>query len=232
MWYPQDKEELEKLLLQYLISDKKLNKVNGLVVPHAGYFYSGAIAGRTFALVKEKVEKAIILGPSHSIPLFSAITSKEKYWETPLGKIVLFNENFPTADINQEHSITNQIPFLQKLNIKKIMPLMIGEINAKQAEQIAEKISAINALYVFSTDLSHFLSYEQAVKKDKQTINIIENLDINNFQKIDACGIYPLLILFYLCKIKNTKPKLIIYKNSGDVTGDKTSVVGYASFWF
>ena len=76
------------------------------------------------------------------------------------------------------------------------------------------------------------MPYELAIKKDKQTIKIIEKLDFKNSEKIDACGKNPLLILMHLCKIKKYKPKLIEYKNSGDITKDKKSVVGYASFYF
>lgn len=254
-WYPDNKQELGSVLKKYLklnIKEKTkiTKKINGLIVPHAGYEYSGAIAGKAFSLLKpqnsknfgsrkskdflgnKKIKKAIIIGPSHYIYLNDAITTNRDFWETPLGKTKTFNPSFLHADIYHEHSIKNQLPFLQYLNFKEIMPLMIGKISLEKAEQIAKKISKIPAVYIFSTDLSHFLSYDEAVKKDKQTIEIIENLDFNKIKQIDACGIYPLLILMYLCKIKKTKPHLIIYKNSGDVTGDKEAVVGYAGFWF
>ncbi len=110
---------------------------------------------------------------------------------------------------------------------------MVGEILPEQAKQTAEKLVKQNSLFVFSTDLSHFLQYDNAKQRDKNTIKIIENLELDNWKNLDACGIYLLLILFYLCKILNTKPHLIEYKNSGDVTNDKYhGVVGYASFWF
>jgi len=234
MWYPENKNELENLLNLYLKKPKiKPDKLNGIIVPHAGYEYSGEIAGKAFSLIEdEKIKKAIIIGPSHYMYLDNIITSNREYWKTPLGKIKLFNAGFPKGNIDQEHSITNQIPFLQKIGIKEIMLLMVGRITNKKALETAEKIADINAIYIFSTDLSHFLPYDKAREKDKQTINIIENLDFEKFNQIDACGIYPLLILFHLCKIKKTKPKLIQYKNSGDVTGDKTKVVGYACFYF
>jgi len=233
-WYSEHKQELESALNKYLRkSSLNPKKINGLIVPHAGYEYSGAIAGKAFALLKnKKTKKAIIIGPSHYIYLNDAITTNREFWETPLGKIKTFNPGFLHADIYHEHSIKNQLPFLQHLNFKEIMPLMVGEISLEKAKEIAEKISKINAVYIFSTDLSHFFKYDEAVKKDKKTIEIIENLDFNSIKDIDACGIYPLLILFCLCKIKKTKPHLIIYKNSGDVTGDKEAVVGYASFYF
>ncbi|MDD5192936.1 MAG: AmmeMemoRadiSam system protein B [Candidatus Nanoarchaeia archaeon] len=233
-WYPEHKQELDSVLTKYLKSNIKINKkINGLIVPHAGYEYSGAVAGKAFSLLKNKrIKKAIIIGPSHYNYLNDAITSNREYWETPLNKTKIFNKGFLHADIYHEHSIKNQLPFLQKLNFQEIMPLMVGEINLEKANEIAKKISKIPAVYIFSTDLSHFFSYDEAVKKDKNTIHIIESLDFNRIKEIDACGIYPLLILFCLCKIKKTKPHLIVYKNSGDVTGDKEAVVGYGSFYF
>ncbi len=233
MWYPSNKHELNQQLNNFLKTGKHKRKVNGLIVPHAGYKYSGAIAGQAFSLIQNNsIKKAIIIGPSHYVYLFDALTTNRQFWQTPLGKIKLFHSDFLKGDIDQEHSITNQIPFLQKLGIKEIMPLMIGKITNEQAQEIAKKLSKIKALYIFSTDLSHFLPYEQTKKKDKQTIKIIESLDTNNFNYIDACGYFPLLILQHLCKIKKTSPHLIQYKNSGDIVEDKSAVVGYASMWF
>jgi len=233
MWYPENKRELSNQLNTFLKTGKKSKPAIGLIVPHAGYEYSGAIAGKAFSIVKKNnIKKAIIIGPSHYVHLYDALTSNKEFWKTPLDKTKLFNIDFMKGDIDQEHSISNQIPFLQKIGVKEIMPLMIGKINNQQAQEIAKKLAKIKALYIFSTDLSHFKSYEEAIISDKKTIKIIENLDFNNFKHIDACGYYPLLIMFHLCKIKKTKPKLIEYKNSGDIIEDKSTVVGYSSFWF
>jgi MEMO1 family protein len=238
MWYPENKKELEEFIensfKQEISLKEKPMKIHGLIVPHAGYVYSGNIAGKAFSLLKnKKIEKSIILGPSHYTSLNKIVTSDKFNWETPLGKIKLFNIGFPTNNIEEEHSIKNQIPFLQKLGIKEIMPLMVGEILIEQAKQIAEKIAKQDAIFIFSTDLSHFLHYNNARERDKNTIKIIEHQELENWKNLDACGIFPLLILFHLCKILNTKPHLIEYKNSGDVTGDKLhGVVGYGSFWF
>lgn len=237
MWYPENKKELESFIegsfKQKIDLDKKPKNIHGLIVPHAGYEYSGKIAGKAFALLgNKKINKAIIIGPSHYIPTNKALTTNKKELLTPLGPIKTFNLDFETSDIDEEHSINNQIPFLQKSGIKEVLPLMIGSITNEQAKEIAENISKINAVYIFSTDLSHFLKYEDAVKKDKKTIDIIKDQDKEDFGKIDACGIFPLMILFYLCDILKIRPRLIEYKNSGDMTGDKSSVVGYASFFF
>ncbi len=236
MWYPSNKQELEDFIDKTFKqkTDIKLpEKINGLVVPHAGYEYSGAIAGKAFSLLKtEKIDKSIILGPSHYIYTNNALTTPLKHYKTPLNSIKTFNSGFSEGEIEEEHSINNQIPFLQKLGMKEILPLMVGEITSQKAKEIAEKISKIPALYIFSTDLSHFLSYDEAKFIDLETIYIIESADERVLKSTEACGYYPLLILFHLCKIINTKPHLIEYKNSGDITGDKSKVVGYASFWF
>ena len=234
MWYPQNKKELEDLLERFLgQKTSHIKDIHGLIVPHAGYEFSGEIAGKAFSKLKKcGMNRAIIIAPSHYIQLKGILTSDKKEWNTPLGEISLFNEKFDEGDVEREHAIDNQIPFLQKTGFKEILPLMAGEITENHAIAIAEKISKIPAIYIFSTDLSHFLPYEQAVNKDKETIKIIKNPDLQNFSKVDACGYSPLLIMMHLCKIKGWRPKLIEYKNSGDVTGDKSSVVGYASFWF
>jgi len=233
MWYPLNKHDLNETVTKFLKTGKHKKPVSGLIVPHAGYEYSGAIAGTAFSLVKkDSIKKAIVLGPSHYVHLFEAITTNLPYIKTPLGKIKSFNTDFIRGDIEQEHSISNQYPFLQKLGIQEIMPLMIGKITEEQAQEIAKNISKIKALYVFSTDLSHFLPYDSAVSRDKESIKILENLDFNRFKYIDACGHFPLLVMMHLCKLKKTKPKLIIYKNSGDITNDHSSVVGYASLYF
>jgi AmmeMemoRadiSam system protein B len=236
MWFPTEKNELESFIKKSF--EQKLDipipkKINGLIVPHAGYIYSGKIAGKAFSLIKNnKITKAIIIGPSHYVSASEPLAHYSDKWFTPLGEIKTFNCGFKTKDITKEHSIANQIPFLQMLGIKEIMPLMIGDISLESAMNLAEKLSKINALYIFSTDLSHFLPYDTANEIDHESIDIIEKIEFKRLNRLDACGAFPLLVMFYLCKILQTSPKLIEYANSGDVTGDKGQVVGYASFWF
>jgi AmmeMemoRadiSam system protein B len=236
-WYPQDKKELNRLLESFLAEKPKIKQdsIHGVIVPHAGYVYSGKISGKAYSLLKGKEDSiAIILAPAHYVSLKGIASHNQQSWKTALGSIKIIDSEFPKQDISSEHAIGNQIPFLQKLGFKKILPLMVGEITKEQAEQTAESLTKMkNAVFIISTDLSHFLSYEQALKKDKETIRAIENL---NSEKLgaenSACGAFPLLILLEICRLKNWKPKLIEYKNSGDITGEKESVVGYAGFWF
>jgi len=229
VWYPQNKEELESLLNK-LIKGNQKNKINGVIVPHAGYFYSGEISGKAFSLLKAK--KVMILTPNHYSYFKGVLSHNKNYWQTPLGKIKIIKSNFNKADLKQEHSIDNNIPFLQNIGVEEILPLSVGEISPSDAKEIAEKIKDFDGKFVVSTDLSHFNNEEKANQLDKRTIEIIEKLDAEKFKEIDACGIYPLMILMQLCEIKKWKPKLIEYKTSGQITGDFSSVVGYASFIF
>lgn len=248
-WYPQDKKELIDLLNKLISNNKdnnlKINNIHGLMVPHAGYAYSGKIAGSAFGLLKDnkswqesKLKKAIILGPSHYVA-FSGVRAINKI-KTPLGEVKIIKNNF--QKLEYEHSVINQIPFLQKLNPRmEILPLVVGNLTSEDSKKYAEMINKMitkETILVISTDLSHFLDYNSAVKKDKETIKIIESFGSKNklnpyeLKDIDACGIFPLLILMQLCKINKWSPKLIQYKNSGDIIKDKSSVVGYASFYF
>lgn len=232
-WYPNDKEELEELIEKYFKAKvkKKTNKeIHGLIVPHAGYEFSGPIAGKAFSLLRNKeINKAIVIGPTHYVGFYGVRAINNV--ESALGKVNLIKNNYPK--LTYEHSVDNQIPFLQKLNPEiQILPLVVGEISEDEAENIVNELSKINAVFIFSTDLSHFLEYNKAKIVDKETIKVIENLDISNFEKIDACGKFPLRIMMQLCKLKGWKPELIEYKNSGDVIKDKSKVVGYCSFYF
>lgn len=235
-WYPKNKEELTKILDLFLRkSNIKINKeIHGLIVPHAGYMFSGTIAGNAYSVIKDKeFKKAIILSPSHYTQIQGIYSHNNDFLETPLGKINITKNNFKKIDLSKEHAINNQLPFIQKIGIKETLPLMVGKISLKEANEIAESLLRFEGVLIVSTDLSHFLNYDDCIKKDKTTIRLIEDLD-KTLIDIDnsACGIYPLMIIMELCKIKKYKPKLIIYKNSGDITGIKDSVVGYCGIVF
>jgi len=234
-WYPQKTSELTILLERLLEHEQPKQEVHGIIVPHAGYSYSGAIAGKAFSYLKNfNSKKAMILTPGHYVGLRGLAKHNKQYWETPLGKIKISEENIKAEgmDLKEEHAIGNQIPFLQKIGFQEIFPLMVGSITMQEARKIAEMLYSENNVFVISADLSHFLNYEEAIEKDKKTIEVIQTLDFNNIGQIDSCGLFPLLITMNLCALHQWKPKLIEYKNSGDITEDKTSVVGYASFWF
>ncbi len=231
-FYPKNSEVLCALLDGLMSSDFKVEgKVHGLIVPHAAYGLSGGVAGRAFALLKkEKWDKVVILGPSHNVGCHGIMALDSI--ETPLGDVKIVKNNY--GKLKKEHSIKNQIPFLQSLDGDlEVLPLAVGQLEFDEAREIAEQFAGdTTSLFIFSTNLSHYLHYNEAVKEDKKTVKMIENLDFDRFGEVEACGIYPLLIMYHLCKMNKWKPKLVEYKNSGDVTNIKKKVVGYAGFWF
>jgi MEMO1 family protein len=222
-WYPSNKKELHKLITSF-INPNKVKNVNGIIVPHAGYEFSGSVAAKAYSYIKG-FDSAIIFGPSH-YEYFKGIKCI-KTAKTPMGDLEIIKNNFDKIDY--EHSIQNQLPFLKFMGIKKVLPLVVGDVNKIEAKKIALNFKNFKGLFVFSTDLSHFMNYNNAKKIDNDSINKIIKLDSN---KINACGINALKIFFELAKIKKFNPKLIEYKNSGDIILDKSSVVGYASFIF
>lgn len=246
-WYPSDPEKLKQDIESYISQaeeDEKVReiqskigksgrKLHGLVVPHAGYDFSGSVAAKAYSLIKDKsYKKAIILAPSHQA-IFRGVSSVYKL-ETPLGEMPITKNNYSPG--SYEHAIDNQIPFLQYLGIKEVLPLVIGQVSMSEIESLAKELlkkKDNNTILIVSTDLSHFLSYEKAKIIDRSSIKTIENLE-DKPDNIDACGRAALLIMMEACRQKSWKPELIEYKNSGDTMPSlgKDKVVGYASIMF
>jgi MEMO1 family protein len=239
-FYPEEKDELSLMLSAFFekTKEKPNDSLHGIIVPHAGYIYSGQIAAHAYRLVSKKFTKVIILGPNHTVYTNGIVIDSNEYWETPLGKVkvedlnITFNQE--SLPHEQEHSIEVQIPFLQYiLNDFTITPIVIGDINDLSSNTAAKKIIEKmddETLLIISTDLSHFYPAQIAKSLDKRTIETIKSLDMS--MPIDACGIHPIEILMQICKIKKWDINLVEYGTSEETSGDATSVVGYASFWF
>jgi AmmeMemoRadiSam system protein B len=237
-FYPASKEEIEDMIDKFLknVPDITLEKEpKALIVPHAGYVYSGQVAAYAYSLLKKsKKQKIILLGPSHNVYFNDVVADVNDYWETPLGKVKLTQNNLPKLKQAhlQEHCLEVQIPFLQTTLEKfEILPLVTGEINPKT---ISEKIINLlddNTILIISSDLSHFQPYDVAEKIDHNTIKAVQDLDYDKMEEQgDACGKIPILTAIDIAQKLKWKCKLLNYKNSGDVTHDKSQVVGYASF--
>ena len=239
MWYPLKKEALEKQLQEFfeleLVKKHKNPSTKGIIVPHAGYEFSGKLAAKAYVEIKG-AKKAIILAPTHYFPLNGIVGHDDETWQTPLGQIEVINFKFRKANLTQEHAIDNQIPFLQKLKFEKVLPLVVGNISDYDAEIIAQQLNPLlkdpETVLIVSTDLSHFLPENYAHIKDRETLKVIQNLDIENSSKIDACGIFPLMVFMHLAKMNNWKPELIKYQTSADINKDSSKVVGYAILKF
>jgi AmmeMemoRadiSam system protein B/AmmeMemoRadiSam system protein A len=252
-FYPDSPAKLKKMIREMVGKEVAKEEVMGLVSPHAGYIYSGSVAGATIAKVKLK-DTFIILGPNHSGrgKPFSIMT--EGIWQTPLGEVVidsrlakqiLDGSTYLEEDYSAhqyEHSIEVQLPFLQyfKGNIR-LVPIVLshatGSIYKEIGSAIARAIKDLSreAVIIASSDMTHYEPRESAQQKDNQAIEAI--LDLNEDEllrrveelNISMCGYAPVTSLISAAKELGAKgAELISYQTSGDATGDYSSVVGYA----
>jgi len=226
----------------------KNKRLRALVLPHAGYIYSGWTAAHAARVLSENpFSKIILLGPDHRIGLKSAAISDTTAYETPLGKINLHKDSaklrlqpdlFQSLPISQdkEHSLEVILPFLQHyLHDFQLVPIVVGQANVSRISNALDSIIDRHTLLVVSSDLSHYLPYTEAVVRDNETIDEIVNLKPDKLVKTDnrACGKIPLLILSEIAQRHHWQPLLLHYSNSGDTAGDRSRVVGYAAiaFW-
>lgn len=265
-FYPADPQNLSRLIDTYLSdADARIVHLNlprtppkAIIVPHAGYIYSGSIAGSGYALAQkfftQKNPKILLIGLSHFVLLNGAAISKYEMWETPLGRVKSKNllkeisenprcsaedrraANNILKELEEahtaEHSLEVQLPFLQTIfRDFTIYPIAIGDVDPKKlAETLAPFAAQENVIIIVSSDLSHYLPYAQAQKIDRASIETILKLDTENAErKIDACNKTGILTLMHLAKKLDLRPYLLDYRNSGDTAGDKSAVVGYAS---
>lgn len=252
-FYPGDAKALRQMLAElFAAAAKRVAPINtcpkAIIAPHAGYIYSGATAAAGYQVLTafaDRIKHVTLLGPAHYIPVLGLACSSSDFFETPLGKLVVRPSlrsqilNLPQVKTNdsafeKEHSLEVHLPFLQTvLNNFTILPLLVGR--AEPAE-IAEVIEACwgdeHSLIVISSDLSHYLSYEQAQMIDQQTSAAIVSLQVDNIDRHQACGRSPIKGLLTAAQHHNLYVKVIEQCNSGDTAGDKSRVVGYASYHF
>ena len=256
-FYPSSPEELRPLIRTYLENASSFSdsSVKALIVPHAGYPYSGQVAAEAYQTVAgQSYEAVIILGFTHRVPFHGVFVDTNDAYETPLGRVPVdqplaeeirrhdpFLRGGPPGGMLPEHSIEVQIPFLQEvLSPLKIVPIYMSRQDMDSARIVAEAVAGVlrsrRILVVASTDLSHFHSYDAAAKMDQAFIARVEQADIEaiavetDASKIEACGTGPVLALLMLGEAMGwPPPRLLRYANSGDVTGDRRQVVGYGA---
>jgi len=221
-------------------------KINALIVPHAGFVYSGKTAMHGYKqlyldllLREEDSFKVIILAPNHTEHLKGVAIPDYDYFKTPLGDVKV-NSTKINAEINnsphkEEHAIEVQLPFLQYVFKKarkefSIVPIIVGDVSLEEIKELAKDINkeiTSNTIVIVSSDLSHYLPEDKAKEIDNQTIHYM--LD-RTAKDIDACGQNPILVLQEISILRGwDNPKLLKYTTSGETTKDKKSVVGYAS---
>lgn len=246
-WYPANKQILENSVQEYLNNSNKLDftgRIKAVIVPHAGYFYSGQVAASAFKQLEEEYETVFLIGPSHKYYLENVSVSGFKYFSTPLGNVKLSEK---AKEINEkekiiseieeahenEHSLEIELPFLQtQLKDFKIVPLIVGPTNTTKLKDILIDYVGEKDLIVVSVDLSHYHEYNEAITLDSNSINNI--LELNDEKILDSEIDAPWAVssLLKIAKEKSWKPYLIAYSNSGDISADKESVVGYSAIVF
>ncbi|MDD3149287.1 MAG: AmmeMemoRadiSam system protein B [Candidatus Gastranaerophilales bacterium] len=250
MFYPADKKELSDLISCYLNKSSLPYdiKPKALIVPHAGYIYSGIVAASGYAYLKKfsnDFKKVIIIGPSHSVTFTGAALTSSDYWNTPLGKVEIDKDiNSKLLEIegvkvleqghSQEHSIEVQVPFLQKtLDNFKIVPISVSMNSETIISSIIEKFwDDDEVVFIISSDLSHYHKYEEAKKIDLTTANLIESMQYESLTGEYSCGFYGIRGLLRFTRKKNIDPIRLSLKNSADTQGDKSQVVGYGCWIF
>jgi AmmeMemoRadiSam system protein B/AmmeMemoRadiSam system protein A len=249
-FYPASAHELSAQLGAMLhaagtASERKAPKA--IIAPHAGYIYSGPVAASVYArlaAVAEKIKRVILLGPAHRVAVRGLALPGAAAFETPLGTVPVDSaavarisdllQVTTSADAHAlEHSLEVHVPFLQGvLGEFALVPLVVGRASPEEVAEVLECLwGDEETLVVISSDLSHYLAYDQAQAIDRDTARVILNRQ-PNLNPHQACGATPVNGLLLAATRKGLKPELIDLRNSGDTAGDRRRVVGYASFGF
>jgi AmmeMemoRadiSam system protein B len=247
LFYPADAAQLHSDIQSMLsVVDQSEEAPKALIVPHAGYIFSGPVAASAFAQLKNirhTVKRVIILGPCHRVPLSGLATSSADYFETPLGSIRIDREaiskitSLPQVkefDLThqQEHSLEVQLPFLQEvLDDFSVVPLVVGDTSAEDVSEVLERLwGGDETLIVISSDLSHYHDYNTARAMDHETCQAIEEMNPAAIHYDQACGRNPVTGLLLAAKKHGLHVTTLDLRNSGDTAGDKSSVVGYGAW--
>jgi MEMO1 family protein len=240
-FYPGTAHDIKVLLTHLRAAPRPHGEVHGLIVPHAGYIFSGRTAAAAYELVREQsYDRIVLLGPAHRLAFQGAALDEHDRWQTPLG---YRDVSYPhmagfvrSAEAHAaEHSLEVQVPFLQAYGIEgPIAPILVGALDADRVKHIAQALANLHGrtLFVVSSDLSHYYPREQRLERDHRSIDIIQKLQRRKGERIDACGKEPLRIAMELCAIRRWQPELLHTSDSGDASRNTQRVVGYASFWF
>lgn len=254
-WYPDDPEVLKKQIANFIKvtpSPSLTGELIALIVPHAGYMYSGGVAGHAYRLLSEQpADRVLIVAPSHRAYFQGASVYQQGGYRTPLGTVPLdkdiihslisaspFFKYVAKAEL-QEHSLEIQLPFLQVLLPKfSLVPILMGDQSYESCRQLSDLIatacSGKRVLLIASTDLSHFHSYQEAKRLDQTVLDRVSAFDPEGLAEelkkgnCEACGGGPMItVMLAARRMGANKARILHYANSGDVTGDRHSVVGY-----
>lgn len=246
-FYPEDPTELRRSVIQMLASQSlslplpQPARIQALVVPHAGYRYSGHIAAAAYKLLtKGQFKRVLLLGPNHRVPLQGIAAPSVDSFQSPIGELPLDTQAIKQAtrqasiayfdEAHQsEHCLEVQLPFvLLTLGQITLIPLIVGNTPAIQVCELIQSLMTPETLLLISTDLSHFHPLSQAQQIDQQTLNQIMALQ-PTLTGEQACGAAPLNGALMWAKQQGLTATLLAKGSSVDGGGDADSVVGYAS---
>ena len=247
MFYPANSSELRATIHKYLdqLEPQSGPAPKALIVPHAGYVYSGSVAATAYARLlpyRDRYTRVILLGPSHRFVTSNLAMSGADVFRTPLGDVPLDKQVTAALDSPRvgvveaahqyEHSLEVQLPFLQIVIAKfTLVPLVIGDAAPETVAAVINTLWGRNeTLIVVSSDLSHYLAYDEACARDRLTCNAIERLDADLISHADACGATPVRGLLTEARRRAMRVTTLDLKNSGDTAGDKARVVGYGAW--
>jgi AmmeMemoRadiSam system protein B len=217
------------------------------VVPHAALRYSGGVAAQVYARLRahaEHVRRVVLVGPAHFVPLRGSAVPTDDAWLTPLGAVAIAEaaarelvahrqvgaDDEPHAP---EHSLEVQLPLLQRaVPDADLLPIVVGRAGADEVALMLRAALAAagpGSVLLCSTDLSHYLTQEEALVADRATIAAIEDRDPERIGDRAACGLYALRGLLTWATAVNVRPRLLAHRTSFDATGDPTRVVGYSA---
>lgn len=254
MFYPGDRTALDGMVNKCLKNSANIERrdnVIGVIVPHAGYVYSGNTAGFSYNSASFKGRKIFLIGPNHnSYPYYSAIYSGGK-WKTPLGEATVddseINRFVDLANAlvrddsahKMEHSLEVQIPFLQSVtaNDFSFVPVVLGDQSEKTVIELADSLFPVMSEYIIvaSSDLNHYENLKITEAKDKRIIDAIISLDVPSLYSViretesSPCGFGAIAFLMTITRKVGGKIILLHHTTSAEASGDESSVVGYAS---
>ncbi|WP_135079195.1 AmmeMemoRadiSam system protein B [Terasakiella sp. SH-1] len=252
-FYPDNPEALRHDLTKFLNEAQHHHApkegalpVKALIVPHAGYVYSGPIAASAYIKLlplRKVIKRVILLGPCHRVPVGGLALCSADYYQTPLGRIPIDRtltrkiEKLPqvfTFDPThvEEHSLEVHLPFLQMMLADfTLLPLVVGQVSPQEVAEVLNQVwGGEETLIVVSTDLSHYLDYQACQELDQKTCSAIENFEPEKIGNEQACGRIPLKGLLESAHARGMEITTLDIRNSGDTAGSQDRVVGYGSW--
>jgi MEMO1 family protein len=249
-FYPADAGRLRFAVEGYLAANgaRAVPMPKAVIAPHAGYVYSGPVAGHAFGSLGEeapRIRRVVVIGPAHFVPFRGIAVPQSGAFRTPLGEVPLERSAIDAiSDLPQvrvadvphrpEHALEVELPFLQTALAEfTLVPLLVGEATAEEVAQVLELLwGGPETLIVISSDLSHYEPYERARAHDAATAAAIERLDGASLGPRDACGYLPLAGLLIAAGRRGMQARRLDLRSSGDTAGPKDQVVGYGAWAF